>query len=63
MGLANSIVGAESVVWAVADAYGEYSPETEAARKALKDYKKMETQPKTYKGSTKPTGGGGVSPS
>ena len=34
-----------------------------AARKALKDYKKMETQPKTYKGSTKPTGGGGVSPS
>jgi uncharacterized membrane-anchored protein len=63
VGLANSIAGAESVVWAVADVYGEYAPETEAARDALQQYKKMERQPTIYNGDTKPTGGGGVSPS
>ncbi len=63
VGLANSIAGAESVALAVADAYGDYAPETEAARDALQQYKRMERQPKVYKGDTKPTGGGGVSPS
>lgn len=63
VGLASSTAGAESVLWAVVDAFGEYSPEATAARDALKQYKKMQDQPSVYKGSTNPTGGGGVSPS
>ena len=61
--LAPNIREAESVVAAVTYAFGEGSAEAKAARKADKQYKKKEKQPKKHKVDKKPGQGGGVSPS
>ena len=63
VGLATTIIGAESVVAAVTDAFGEGSAETKAARKAAKQYKKQAKQPRQYNGDKRPGGSVGVSPS
>ena len=61
--LAPNIREAESVVAAVTYAYGEGSAEAKAARKADKQFKKKEKQPKKHKVDKKPGQGSGVSPS
>tara|TARA_R110001599_G_scaffold353885_1_gene602430 strand:- start:1928 stop:2368 length:441 start_codon:yes stop_codon:yes gene_type:complete len=64
VGLASNLNEARGVVRAVADAYGESSDETNAARKAFEASEKMAKQPKEYKSDFTPQGGGAdVSPS